>query len=305
MGAVYQIWRGEALPRLPFEDFCVFIEHKQALRTLKQSARSTPAWLTLALFCAVFVAWSMTGVLFVQGRLPAGAAFVLNTLWVYLNFTVLHEAAHGNIRGEGVGWRRVETLVGWCSGMLLTIPFPVFRLLHLKHHAHTNHPEKDPDYWVAAGQWWQVGLKSMSIIVGYYWHFVHFFPRQANAREKKYIWQSVLGFAAVYAVTFLSVPLHWGWEVLVLWWGPALLASGILALVFNWLPHHPHQTQDKYLHTRIFLRRGLTPVLMAQNYHLIHHLHPGLPFYLYPRAFRLLVTDLRSRNCQILGRSEK
>ncbi len=278
----------------------------QALRTLKQSARSTPAWLTLALFLGVIFAWGMTVFLFVQGRLPAGAAFVLNTLWVYLNFTVLHEAAHGNIRGGSAAWRRLETLVGWLSGALLTIPFPVFRYLHLKHHAHTNHPQQDPDYWVAASRWWQVGLKSMSIIVGYYWHFVHFLPRQPNAREKKYVWHSVLGFAVVYAITFASLPLHFWREVLVLWWGPALMASGILALVFNWLPHHPHREQDKYLHTRMFLGWwGLTPALMAQNYHLIHHLHPGLPFYLYPRAFRLLDDDLRQRDCQIIEPSSR
>ena len=88
----------------------------QALQTLKQSTRSQPAWGTLFLCLAVVLAWGVTGFFYVRGGLSAGAAWGLNTLWVYLNFTVLHEAAHGNIRGRGQGWRRLETVVGWVGG---------------------------------------------------------------------------------------------------------------------------------------------------------------------------------------------
>ncbi len=270
-------------------------------KAFKRQTRQQAATGTLWLFAGVLCGWLGSSIAYSLGYLSGGTTFCINTLCIYLSFTVLHEASHGNIRGKGKAWRKAETLMGWISGFLLTVPFSVFRQLHLTHHAHTNHPEKDPDYWVASGRWWLVGLKSMSIIVGYYWHFIHFFPRDPNAREKKYVAQSLAGFGAVYAITFLSLFYGRGLDILLLWWGPALTASGFLALGFNWLPHHPHEHQGRYQHTRILTWPVLTPVLLAQNYHLIHHLHPGLPFYLYPRAFRMLHEELHSEGSTILG----
>ena len=109
--------------------------------------------------------------LYLTGRTSAEMAFSMNTLAAYAGFTVMHEAAHGNIRARERHSRRGEILMGWIAGLFLTVPFSVFRKLHLTHHAYTNHPEKDPDYWVASGYGWAVLLKSMTIIIAYYLHF--------------------------------------------------------------------------------------------------------------------------------------
>jgi fatty acid desaturase len=267
------------------------------LKALKQQSRQQVALPTVLLLVGVVCLWGLSSVLFLTGGCSTLVAFCANTLAAYMGFTVLHEAAHGNIRGRGQAFRLWEVLMGWIAGALLTVPFSVFRHLHLTHHAHTNHPEKDPDYWVASGHWWWVLLKSMSIILAYYWHFAQTLSGHATAREKRYRVQSIAGFAFLYLVTVLGVIMGYGLTVFVLWWGPALLASGLLALGFNWLPHHAHQHQQKYLHTRIFCFSGikghaLTALLLAQNYHLIHHLHPGLPFYQYQQAFDLLRPEL-------------
>lgn len=75
---------------------------------------------------------------------------IINTVLSYLLFTPLHEAVHGNIIGKQRQFKGLETLIGWLCGLTLTVPFPVFRYLHLTHHTHTNDGEKDPDYWVAS-----------------------------------------------------------------------------------------------------------------------------------------------------------
>lgn len=275
------------------------------LKVLKQESREQVAIPTVLLFVGVVFLWGIGSSLYIVGAGSPVVAFFANTLAAYVGFTVLHEAAHGNIRGRGRYSRFWEVFMGWVAGAFLTVPFSVFRHLHLNHHAHTNHPNKDPDYWVASGHWGLVILKSMSIILAYYWHFAHTLSGHPTARQKRYRVQSIIGFAVVHLTTLIAVLMGQGLTVFLLWWGPALLASGFLALGFNWLPHHAHQHQTKYLHTRIFCFAGvkghlLSAILLAQNYHLIHHLHPGLPFYQYKKVFALLRPELeRAGSCLI------
>ena len=56
--------------------------------------------------------------------------------------------------------------------------------------------------------------------------------------------------------------------------------------------------QNKYQATSN--RKGfewlLTPLLLSQNYHLVHHLYPTVPFYRYLRVWRAREAFHRSRN---------
>ena len=89
--------------------------------------------------------------------------------------------------------------------------------------------------------------------------------------------------------------LLWGYVV------PQRIGIVILAWWFDYLPHNgleATQREDKYRATRV--RVGgealLTPLFVYQNYHLVHHLHPSVPFYRYVRAWR------RNEQAMRLGR---
>ena len=43
----------------------------------------------------------------------------------------------------------------------------------------------------------------------------------------------------------------------------------------------------------------LTPLFVYQNYHLVHHLHPSVPFYRYVRAWRRNEQAYLDRNAAI------
>ncbi|WP_139361018.1 2Fe-2S iron-sulfur cluster-binding protein, partial [Mycobacterium sp. D16R24] len=65
---------------------------------------------------------------------------------------------------------------------------------------------------------------------------------------------------------------------------------------------------DKYRATRIRVggEKLLTPLFLYQNYHLVHHLHPSVPFYRYIRAWRRNEQAYLDRNAAIstwFGRS--
>ncbi len=65
----------------------------------------------------------------------------------------------------------------------------------------------------------------------------------------------------------------------------------VLAWWFDWLPHHDledTQQENRYRATRnrVGSEWILTPLLLSQNYHLVHHLHPSIPFHRYVATWR-------------------
>jgi ring-1,2-phenylacetyl-CoA epoxidase subunit PaaE len=76
-----------------------------------------------------------------------------------------------------------------------------------------------------------------------------------------------------------------------LWLGPARLAVGLLGGAFDYLPHHglhhvPSEDRFKTTRNRVGAGPVLTPLLRYQNYHLVHHLHPVIPFDRYIAMWR-------------------
>jgi ferredoxin-NADP reductase len=60
---------------------------------------------------------------------------------------------------------------------------------------------------------------------------------------------------------------------------------------FGWLPHHDLNTTAaannfRTTRTRVGLEWLLTPLMLYQNYHSVHHLHPSIPFYRYIDAWK-------------------
>lgn len=77
--------------------------------------------------------------------------------------------------------------------------------------------------------------------------------------------------------------------------------------VFDYIPHRPHKISGKenpYLATHItkgpFGVKDLDIILLFQNYHLIHHLWPSLPFYKMGRVFHKHERELKDRGARVL-----
>jgi fatty acid desaturase len=69
---------------------------------------------------------------------------------------------------------------------------------------------------------------------------------------------------------------------------------------FDYLPHCRLESQEEAGRFRTTRNRVgwewlMTPLMLYQNYHLVHHLHPVVPFYRYLSVWRL-------RECQYLDR---
>jgi beta-carotene hydroxylase len=72
-----------------------------------------------------------------------------------------------------------------------------------------------------------------------------------------------------------------------------VLASAFIVYFFAYLTHKPHEAHERYRDTNIGVKgKILEPMVnwlyMSQSFHLVHHLFPRVPCYLYPKAFRSL-----------------
>jgi ring-1,2-phenylacetyl-CoA epoxidase subunit PaaE len=72
---------------------------------------------------------------------------------------------------------------------------------------------------------------------------------------------------------------------------PCRLAVLYLAWAFDYLPHNglrdkPSENKLRTTRNRIGLEFLVSPMLLYQNYHLVHHLHPLVPFYRYIAVWR-------------------
>jgi fatty acid desaturase len=91
--------------------------------------------------------------------------------------------------------------------------------------------------------------------------------------------------------------LHW----LCLLFIPTRVGGVLLAIFFQWLPHHPFDRTERYLNTRISLWPAGGVLTLQQNLHLMHHLWPSVPFYNYGRLYRRLRPILVAKGSRIEG----
>ncbi len=222
-----------------------------------------------------------------RGGWPAWCSFATNVLALHLAGTVIHDASH-NVAHS---WRPLNAFLGHGSALLLGFSFPVFTRVHMQHHANVNDPENDPDHYVSTGgPLWLIPVR-------FFYHEVFFFRRRLWRHWELGEW--FLGRLAVVGVVALGV--HYGFVgyVFNFWFVPAGVVGLLLGLFFDYLPHRPHQERDRWKNARIYPSHLMNWLIMGQNYHLIHHLWPSIPWYAYQKAFVTMRPLLEEKECHL------
>ena len=257
------------------------------LRFREMTRRPSLAWPTLLLLVAVITLFAASTTFYLTGYLGLAWAIMLNAMACYMAFTVGHDASHNAVSSN----RRLNDWVGRISTMLLSpIPFfRMFRYIHMQHHRFTNEDNKDPDMYCGKGSKWTLPLRWATLDIHYFTIYLKpgiFLERPVSERRE-------LVIAALFGVATIAfmIGMGWGLEYFLLFFVPTRIAVVILACAFDFLPHYPHATrasEDPFQAT--LNRKGwewiLTPLLLSQNYHLVHHLYPTVPFYRYLSVWR-------------------
>lgn len=227
-------------------------------------------------------------VLGINQLLPLWLCALLNTVLAYLLFTPMHEASHYNVSGNQKGFRFIDELAGFFSGLTLFAPHRLFRVMHFEHHAHTNDEHNDPDHYLASSSLPALCWHSLTILPNYLVQSIKYLRKKQGStlQGRRDIRFGLMQFA-LQIVLLIVLTQMFGWALpVLLWLLPAIGAQALLAFAFDWLPHHPHEERRRYLNTRTFNYPGLTVLLLSQNLHLLHHLKPRVPFYRYSEEFK-------------------
>ena len=260
----------------------VLADDEQTFKALMQ--RPYVAWPTLALFILAFGLYLASIWLGLNGVWANATVVCVNTLCAYALFTVAHDASHNSLSLHPF----FNDLLGRISAAVL-LPFPLFRLfryVHMQHHRFSNEQD-DPDMWVGRASVWSLPFRCATIDIYYmYYYLPKLWSRPID--QIRDVFLSILGGSVVIAGLLY---FGWGMQVFLYWFLPARIAIFFLVLAFDVWPHAPYKAtakENKYLATniRVGFERVLTPLLLSQNYHLVHHLYPLVPFYRYARVWR-------------------
>jgi beta-carotene hydroxylase len=270
--------------------------------------------LTFVVFAAC---WSGVVSLGVNGSLPLWVGLVVNSIVASTFYMPLHEATHKNIMGKSDRGRWIEDAIGLLASIPTGIEFTSHRAGHMRHHAYTNDPARDPDHFTE-GRLSELPLKfyGMTMLYAFLPFFVLVPPlrillpsvlreklenKEGSTSEGKAQLRYWLLSTAVLVVCLAT---GHGSEALMLWWLPARIQLCWLMFIFAWYPHHPAKETSRYRHTRVAVFPGSGLLIRGHDYHAIHHLYPRVPHYRLKAVWNELSDDLIARGVRAEGRAK-
>ena len=205
-----------------------------------------------------------------------------------------HEAVHGTLSRN----RILNDLLGAACAIPVLQNCSAYRVLHLRHHAHLGE-EGDPDHYANYTRWtWLVFCMNWArLLVGYPVYIVAI-PilgfKHGTAPARAGIVAEVAATAALIAAVWLSpLPAAWVWHGWVI---PMLFINTMVNI--RGMSQHTllEEADDEIRGTRSILTVPLVRYFMCnENYHLEHHLYPGVPWHHLPEVHKALSGELRER----------
>jgi ring-1,2-phenylacetyl-CoA epoxidase subunit PaaE len=243
------------------------------------------AWPTAGIFTAALVLFAAGTWAALEHALPRPLTILMNAIACFVMFTVVHDASHYSISST----RWVNNAFGRAAWLFVSpaTSFKTFSFIHIEHHRNANDDDHDPDTFASHGPWWQLPIRWATLDLSY----VPYYVRNLRRRPPAELAESAALLTASIAVITATALTGTIWLLAVIYLIPERIAIFALGWWFDWLPHHglaETQRENRYRATRnrVGMEWLYTPLMLSQNYHLVHHLHPSIPFYRYLTAWR-------------------
>ena len=248
-----------------------------------------------------FLGWVALFPLVHLGFIPMWLGCLLATVILCYSYLPSHEAQHGNIGRPNTRWRWLNETIGHLSIFPLLLPYRLHRAIHLKHHANTNHDERDPDIYMRADTIWgamyNAYLSKQPGRVGGLADGV----LPDSAEKTRLVTEALIVTRIGWLVMAVMAWNGMAMEVLLLWWVPRQIAGIYIPVTLSWAPHHPMRDQGRYKDTRGWKSPVGTVLSAGMEYHLVHHLFPAIPLNRTPAAYRELKPLLEQQGTPLDG----
>lgn len=258
------------------------------------------AWPTIFLFLLAISLFTISTYYTANGQNPMIIGIICNAVAQFMLFTVLHDSSHRSV--SQIHW--LNDALGTIAAFILSPlgGIRVFRFVHMQHHRFTNEGgENDPDEWCGKGKKWTLPLRWMTLDLHYFFWYRKKWASRPQKEKYELIFTSLIGMGIM---IYLISNGFFKWAFL-LWLIPSRLSTTWLALAFDYLPHYPHDfkaSENEYRasHIKPDYSWIMTPLFLCQNYHLIHHLYPRIPFYRYPWVWKVAQLELINEGARIM-----
>lgn len=232
---------------------------------------------TLWLWTAVHCVFGLTAAAFHFGALGAVPAVLVQTAVLYAAYTVTHESAHGLAHPV----HACNEWMGRSSAFLQGITLPLYRLVHMQHHAHTNDPERDPDFVVARRPQWLLPVwLAIRCLHDEGWLARRDGWRNRSAARREHVLTRTLQLA----LPALLLASGHGELLAVCWLVPMAAAALLVNFVVAWAVHTRDANVGPLAASRNYVGVVGRCLSLNQCLHLVHHLWVGIPWFRYQRA---------------------
>ena len=257
---------------------------------MQSKAAAQIEWPTIAVLAGTYAVWAASTTFIAAWSLPI--AFIVTALAVAQYSSITHEIIHGHPTQN----QRINAALVF-PALAMIYPYGRFRDTHLAHHLDSNltDPYDDPEsnFW-DAGDWNRlpVWLRLMfalnntlagRLLLGPLIGTVHFirgdWQKAASDPSIRRAWlRHVVAVTPVLAwVAVAPMPI---WVYLL-----ACYAGDALIRVRTFLEHQAHEKARG--RTVIIDDHGpLAFLFLNNNFHVVHHMHPKMPWYRLPQYYR-------------------
>ncbi len=209
-----------------------------------------------------------------------------------------HEAVHGTLSRN----KFLNAILGAICAWPVWQNYSAYRVLHLEHHADLGGVH-DPDHYSNYTRWtWGIfTLNWLRLLVGYP-VYITAIPilgwKHGTWKARTAIALEIACCGALAWLAWIHVPHHW---LLHAWLAPMLFINTMVNI--RGMSQHTllEHSDDEILGTRSILTGPVVRFFMCnENYHLEHHLYPGIPWYRLASAHRLMEPELRQRGAPFI-----
>ena len=246
-----------------------------------------------------FALWLASFPLTMLHIVPIWPCFLFATFIAAVGYVPSHEAMHCNIGRPGTKYHFWNELVGEIATLILVFPFSMARLAHMHHHYHCNHPENDPDYTDGASNWFTAWIKTwlnrQPGADGSIHHYKRVLERIGTPAAHKALRDTMILQLVSMAILFTLAWSGYAFVACFLFWLPRHLGLSYIRYWLSWAPHHPRDGLDRYTNTRVFRARVGHWLSLGMQYHIVHHLYPGIPNHATKYAYQEMKPILAQR----------